>query len=142
MKKIFSFFVLISLFVLSCSKSPGTGGTSTIRGRIWVRQYDKACSTLNSAYWGYKQTVYIQYGNGVGLNANGGSTQTDYNGYFEFDFMLNGSYTLFVYSADSTKIVGPPLNPTAPQKAIVWTTSISKRKQTVDQGTIDILVAK
>ena len=145
-KNIFLYFFIsfIALNIVSCKKSPGPGGTSTIKGRIWVRQYKRPGNTTPpftnlNAFWGYKQTVYIQYGDGTGLNANGGSTNTDYNGYFEFDYMRSGKYTLFIYSDDSLAIAGPPVNYQAPQKAVIVNTEITKRKQTIDVGTMTIL---
>lgn len=142
-----SFFVIILctpiIFLFnSCKKEAGEGGTSVIRGRIWVRQYDALCSKLQNSYWSYKEKVYIQYGDGVGLNANGKNTDTDNNGYFEFEYLRNGNYKIFIYSADSTSIVGLPRNPNAPKKSVVLNVEITKRKQTIDLGKITILETK
>lgn len=145
MKKIFAFIFLslvVTILNFACKKMPGPGGTSKITGRIWVRQYDKTFSTLNFKYWGGNYNVYILYGDEPGLSGQGQNTKTDYNGYFEFSYMLNGKYKVYAYSADSLAVIGPPLNPTAPQKAIVIEAEITKRKQTIDLGTIAILLNK
>jgi hypothetical protein len=145
MKKYFficSLLVLMAFVSNSCKKQPGTGGMATIQGKIWVRQYDKLFSTLNYQYAGYNQTVYILYGNTPGLGGNGQSTKTDYQGNFQFQYLQKGDYKIYVYSADSVAVVGPPLNSKAPQKAIVQDVTISGRKQVEDIGTLTILLNK
>ena len=135
-------FILAALLVNSCKKEQGTGGMATIRGKIWVRQYDKVFSTLNYQYAGYDQKVYILYGNTPGLAGSSQDTRTDYQGNFQFQYLQKGDYKIYVYSADSAAVTGPPVNSTAPQKAIVKEVTISSRKQTEDIGTITILINK
>jgi len=139
MKK--NLLVLVGTFVMfvafiSCKKDPGSGGTSTVKGKVWVRQYDPGFSAVLSQYAGADQTVYIIYGDEV----NYGATQkANYNGEFEFQYLRNGKYKIYIYSADSAGTVGPPANPLAPKKAIVKEVEITKRKQTVDAGTLVVL---
>lgn len=132
------------LFILlwlssSCKKNPGKGGTSTIQGRVWVRQYDEVFSTLNYAYWAKDENIYISYGDDPGYSDN---TSTDYEGRFFFPSLYKGSYTIFTYSADSAKVTGPPLNPDAPDSAIVLSIEITENKQEYDAGTLTILKNK
>lgn len=133
------FFVTLSVIEVSCSKGPGPGGQASIRGKVWVKQYDKTFSTLNYKYWGYNETVQIIYGSAL---SPGASVRTDYDGNFEFLYLQKGDYTVYVYSSDSAAVAGPPLNPTAPQKAIIKNVTITSTKQTLDAGTFTILKNK
>ncbi len=142
MKKHAALFICLALILslhISCNKDPGSGGTSTIQGKVWVKQYDKIFSTLNFQYAGYNQTVYIIYGGSLSPDDN---VKTDYNGNFEFKYLREGSYKVYVYSADSAAVVGPPINSNAPQKAIVKEVSITSGDQTVDTGTLTIAINK
>ena len=142
MKKYFVVLIcvtLISSLYISCNKDPGSGGTSFIRGKVWVKQYDKTFSTLTYSYGGYNQTVYILYGTSLSPNNN---VKTDYDGNFEFQYLREGSYKIYVYSSDSAAVAGPPINPNAPQKAIVKNVEITSGDQTVDAGTIEIAINK
>jgi|ERR1035437_6551465 hypothetical protein len=145
MKKYFfivSVLLLVTFVANSCKKQPGTGGMATIQGKIWVRQYDRYFAALSYQYAGNNQSVYILYGNTPGLGGKGQNTKTDYQGNFQFQYLQQGDYKIYVYSADSAAVIGPPLNRYAPQIAILKDVNISGRKQTVDIGTLTILINK
>ena len=81
-------------FFLSCSKGPGTGGSSTIRGKI----YDTVTNTLGQhvdSGYAMKEDVYIVYGTDV-FYANKTSTGDD--GTYEFPYLKKGNYTIYAYS--------------------------------------------
>ncbi|MGD9993405.1 MAG: hypothetical protein AB7S69_08905 [Salinivirgaceae bacterium] len=83
----------------ACEKPEGTGGTSSIVGRVWVRDYNADFSRVVSEYWGEEEDVYIIYGND---SIHSDDAETSYNGYYRFNYLQNGEYTIFVYSKDST----------------------------------------
>jgi hypothetical protein len=137
MKKIILIFpIFFGVSFSSCKKEPGEGGTSSIKGKVWVRKHDPGFTTVLNQYAGADEDVYIIYGEQIGVSDR---VRTDYQGNFEFRFLRKGNYKIYVYSKDSAAIVGPPSNPTAPNMAIVKDVSITAKKQTVDVGTIVIL---
>jgi hypothetical protein len=90
---------MTALFFESCEKTEGTGGTSSIIGRVWVRNYNADFSQINAEYWAEEEDVYIIYGNDT---IHSDDTKTSYNGSYRFDYLQKGEYTLFAYSDDST----------------------------------------
>jgi hypothetical protein len=91
------FFLAIVAF-LGCKKDPGFGGNATIRGSVWVKDYNSTFTTLIGEYAGKDVYVYIVYGDHVGYDKR---VKTDYNGDFEFPFLYEGEYKVYVYSLDS-----------------------------------------
>ena len=51
------------LLLFSCSKVEGEGGAATIKGKITVKDYNNAGTTLQDTYPGADRDVYIVYGN-------------------------------------------------------------------------------
>lgn len=93
--------VLLALFMLysSCSKEPGDGGNSMIKGRIIERRYiiypgnytEKALTD---------EDVFICYG--VDDNTVDDRVRTSFDGSFKFSELRKGWYRVFVYSEDTT----------------------------------------
>lgn len=139
-KKLFIVCCLLSivycLFLSSCKKESGSGGNSSIKGKIWVRQYVLNFSSLDEEYAGADEEVYIIYGDETSY---GDRIRSDYEGDFEFKYLRKGSYKIYVYSEDSAAIVEPPIHPYAPKIAIIKEVEITDKKQTVDAGTFTIL---
>jgi hypothetical protein len=52
MKYIALFFTLIVFGLVSCEKDPGSGGTSSITGKIWILDYNAEYTHLNAEYYG------------------------------------------------------------------------------------------
>tara|TARA_R110002072_G_scaffold303134_1_gene495200 strand:- start:27538 stop:27933 length:396 start_codon:yes stop_codon:yes gene_type:complete len=119
--------LVLSLGFSSCKKIEGTGGSSSIVGKIRAEVYDGAGNLL-TAYDIAKEDVYIIYG--------GESTifddrfRTSYDGSFKFEFLEKGDYQIFVYSKDITLPSG--------KSVIIIDANISKNKSTIDLGTIVI----
>jgi hypothetical protein len=130
---IFVFSIILSS---SCKKGPGEGGRATIKGKIWVRKHDPATYDVVDNYAGADDDVYIIYGDET---TYGGHQKTDYQGDFEFNYLRKGNYKIYVYSDDSAKIVGPPVNTLAPKAVIVKDITISDKKQVEDVGIITVL---
>jgi hypothetical protein len=100
-KPLIIFFVTITFaFVLSsCEKEPGAGGTSSILGRVYARDYNSTFTVLQSEYYAPDIWVYLVYGNDKDY---GDRIKTSYNGTYEFKYLRPGDYHVYSYSKDST----------------------------------------
>jgi hypothetical protein len=121
------------LFLTACEKGPGEGGNSSIKGSVWVRNYNSSFTVLNGEYPGAGEDVYIIYGDEI---ANGDKIETNHEGNYEFKYLRPGKYKIYVYSQDSAAVVNGNAN--APDKAIVQEVEITDRKQTVEAPLITI----
>ncbi|MEA3494658.1 MAG: hypothetical protein U9R42_01340 [Bacteroidota bacterium] len=103
MKKIvLSIFVVIAIFLLqSCEKTEGEGGTASIIGKVFVKDYNSEFTTLKAEYYAPDEEVFIVYGNDVVYNDN---FKTHYDGTYLFEYLRKGKYTIFVYSKDSSGV--------------------------------------
>ena len=68
-----------SFLFFSCKKEEGEGGMATIRGSVWVRDWDKNFNLMMYEYPGLDEDVFIVYGDQVGY---GDKLSTDLNGNF------------------------------------------------------------
>lgn len=133
MKKIALFIMLTGLFSLisSCNKAAGEGGTSVIKGKIYIQNYNSSGTVITGEYYGQEVDVYIIYG--TESNYFNDRIRTSYDGSFEFPYLAKGRYRIFVYEKcfDSTQC------PSGTKEVIVEA-NITKNKSTVDVGTITI----
>lgn len=121
--------ITCSLFLFnSCKKDEGEGGNSSIRGDVWVRDYNGTFTTLNGEYPGADAEVYILYGDELAV---GDRIRANHEGKFEFKYLRPGNYKIYCYSKDSTM--------TAPsgQVAVIKEVEVGK-KETVEAGRITI----
>lgn len=81
------------------TKLPDDGGGGKIVGRVKARDYNTTFTQLLSEYYFADEYVYLVYGNNQGYAAR---IKTDYNGYYRFDNLRKGPYSVYVYSKDST----------------------------------------
>jgi hypothetical protein len=102
----------------SCAKGPGEGGNCTIIGYVEV-------DDLGLIYPGADEDVYIVYGDDI---TYGERIKSSYDGRFEFKYLREGSYTVYVYS----DALPPEPSGTVAIKKII---EINDDKQTVDAGT-------
>lgn len=125
--------VLLAACILSagCKKDPGPGGKASIRGRIYVKDYNTSVTTLLSEYYGAGENVYICYGEDqtASNDVNSGA-----DGSFEFKYLRTGHYTIFVMTRD-TSIKYSGADTEIPLKFGV---DISGKKEIKDLGTITI----
>jgi len=98
MKLFFGFLTLV-LLTFACEKGPGRGGSSTIRGRVVVHEYNRDFTFLRDTFPGAKEDVYLIYGDDV---VYGDRFEAHYDGTYEFNYLREGHYTVFAYSKDST----------------------------------------
>jgi hypothetical protein len=125
------FISVLGLFALSsCEKEEGEGGTSSITGKVVVRQYNSNFTTLVEQYYAPDENVYIVYGDDV---VYGDKTSTNYDGTFKFDYLREGNYKVFVYSEDSANY------PTQKEIPVIREVKITKRNQEVTVNQIVIL---
>jgi len=87
-------FLVLSM-VMGCTKPEGTGGTSTISGKVYAFNYNNA-GVLQGEYYLSGENVYIIYGSGD--NFYDDSYKTSFDGSFRFQYLRQGTYTVFVYS--------------------------------------------
>lgn len=95
-KRITQYLPLLVLLLVfgSCEKDPGSGGTSTIKGKVVINEISNSGSIL-SAYDGAEERVYIIYGDNEIYDD---VVRASYDGQFKFDNLFKGTYTVFVYS--------------------------------------------
>ncbi len=89
--------IVIVLFLEnSCQKGPGIGGEASITGKITGITYDKKTFTyiLDSGAVGNLK-VNIIYGDDIQVDA---SQNSSYDGSYDFQYLRDGNYTIFVYS--------------------------------------------
>ncbi len=134
MRKIqFMLMVVMVMFIAgfaSCSKEEGPGGTSTIVGKVWVRDYNSNFTILNREYWAIEQDVYLVYGSDAIYSDR---FRTNYDGSYWFQYLREGDYTVFAYSKDSTFTVASEVIP------VMVKVSISDKGQTIEAPVITIL---
>jgi hypothetical protein len=134
MKKSLSFLIAVSfLIVTSCKKPAGEGGNSSIKGKIWVTNWNSNFTTLINDYPGADQDVYIIYGDDASY---GNKLKSGPDGVFEFKYLRTGKYKIYTYSKDKDAYLAGDYN--APKNAVIVETEITKKKSTVDIGIINI----
>jgi len=135
MNRILLFSTFILLFLLfSCKKPAGEGGNSSIKGMINITNWNATFSVITGVYSGADIDVYIIYGNDI---TYGDRIKTGPDGVFEFKYLRKGSYKIYVYSKDKDAFLSGNSNP--PDIAIYIGAEITKKKQQVDVGTIEII---
>src|SRR5688572_16962869 len=120
------FSVLCSLFV-SCEKGPGEGGRTSIIGKVWAEEWDDISYTVHYDSldrWAADEDVFIIYGDDISF---GERIRTGPDGVFEFKYLREGEYTIYVYSEAVENV-----SSTAGGKA-----AISKRVSIPKKGTFD-----
>lgn len=89
----------VPMMMISCKKEPGTGGKSTIYGKVLVKDYNSTFTVLQETYYGPEIWVYLIYGDDRDY---GDRIQTSYDGTWEFKYLRAGTYKVYVLSKDST----------------------------------------
>jgi hypothetical protein len=128
-------FSLISLVILgmvafSCKKDEGIGGTSSIKGKVIIRQYNGNFTDLIEQYYATDEDVFIIYGDDP---VYGDKVTTNYDGTYEFSYLREGNYKIYSYSKDSANYPTKHLIP------VIVNATISGKKQTVAAKDIIIL---
>lgn len=92
-------FFLLMMVAISCDVEEGVGGSATIKGTLILEQYNDDYTALIDSMPAADKRIYIQYGDEKAVSDD---VRTSYDGYFEFDYLYEGNYTVFYYSEDST----------------------------------------
>ena len=121
--------LFIATLFVACEKPEGEGGKAAIKGSIWTEDWNTTFTVLQSEYAAADVDVYIIYGNNVSYSDR---TRANYNGEYEFKFLREGNYKIYVYSKDKS------LQSPSGQIAIVKEVKISKKKETVTVDRITI----
>ncbi|MEI6899861.1 MAG: hypothetical protein WCL00_08285 [Bacteroidota bacterium] len=90
-------FCITILF--SCKKDPGEGGTSSLFGKVYAKDYNSTFTVLQGEYYVPDKWVFIVYGDEKDY---GNRIRTNYDGTYEFKYLRPGTYHIYVYSKDST----------------------------------------
>lgn len=125
--------LITTLFIItlisSCKKPAGEGGKASIKGTLWIEDWNSSFTIKNSEYAAYDEDVYIIYGDDVSYSDK---TKSNYNGEYEFKYLRKGKYKIYVYSKDKT------LTSPSGEVSVVKEVEITNKKgaTTVDQITI------
>lgn len=92
-KLLFLSFLIQSCVLNSCDKGPGEGGTSTLKGKIKIEDYNGA-GVLQATYYAAEERVYLIFGD---ADFYGMDTRTSFDGTYEFKYLKKGSYNIFAY---------------------------------------------
>ncbi|MCY7409801.1 MAG: hypothetical protein LH473_05975 [Chitinophagales bacterium] len=92
------FLIVIVLALSSCKKDAGEGGTSSIKGKIYIKDFNSA-GQLQAEYYATEERVYIIYGD---ADFYGNDTRTSFDGTYQFNYLRKGSYTIFAYQKCDT----------------------------------------
>ncbi len=91
--------IVLSFFIISCDKEEGEGGTSTIAGKILVRNYNSNFTIIKGEYYAPDVDVFIIYGND---SIHADDFKTSIGGWYRFEFLNKGEYTIYAISDDAT----------------------------------------
>jgi len=101
MKHSLILLIVFLLFSVSCSKTEGLGGTSSVEGKVYVLDYNQELTTKLGEYYGADIDVFIIYGDD---NIYSDDFATSYDGSYRFENLQPGNYKVFAYSEDTTGI--------------------------------------
>lgn len=99
--KLIVLLVLLGAGITSCNKDEGFGGSSTIKGRLFLYQYNDDFSLVIDSAPAKEKEVFIVFGNDPDF---GDRIRTNFDGYFEFKFLHEGNYTIYYYSEDPNNL--------------------------------------
>lgn len=84
---------LLCIIVSSCKKQPGYGGLATVTGRVYVYDYNNSNILEAEGYTG-DINVFLNADDTPGLLDD---ISTDFDGYYRFDGLRKGKYTVWVF---------------------------------------------
>lgn len=130
MKNLIHIIAVAFLFTtVSCKKTAGEGGDSSITGKILVETRLVLTNplTIQSTLPALDEDVYIIYGDHISPD---NKIETNYNGEFEFRNLRPGKYSVYVYSNDTLGIND--------KMFILKEVTINGKEESIDLGEITI----
>jgi Membrane carboxypeptidase (penicillin-binding protein) len=92
---VYSFLLLF--LVSSCNKGEGIGGTSSVEGYVYsIRHHEDDSRFPIDTVPASKEDVFIIFGDD---DYFGDDIETDESGFYKFDYLRKGNYTVFAYSS-------------------------------------------
>lgn len=91
--------LVLIIMIGSCKKPAGPGGMASIKGKIYVKNFDAAGYGLISQYYSPGENVYICYGTSTEIG-NNVTSSTD--GSYQFLYLNKGHYKIFALSRDTS----------------------------------------
>ena len=89
--------VLVSFAVVSCNTGEGSGGTGAIEGTVYkVMHPDDNYNLDTDTVLAAKEDVFLVYGT---QQFYGDDEETDHTGFYRFDYLRPGTYTVYAYSS-------------------------------------------
>ena len=126
------------VFLSSCAKDEGEGGTSTIKGKLMLKKYNNSYTALLSESPAPDENVYIIYGSDHDTYDN--DYKTSYNGEYEFKYLQKGTYKIFAYTTDTAGVAAAGyVDENKPKIPVFATVEISKNGSTVTATELTIL---
>ena len=102
MKQVFLkaiYTVMLVTVITACEKPPGPGGKATIKGKVYLVDFDNTQYYTYGKGYAAGEKVYICYGES---NIVGNDVRTGINGEFEFRHLNKGKYRIFVNTVDTS----------------------------------------
>ncbi|MBN2612243.1 MAG: hypothetical protein JXB00_11850 [Bacteroidales bacterium] len=79
-------------------------GTSSITGRVYVRDYNNERTTLLAEYYGADERVFVVYGND---KSHFDDVRTHHNGTYQFSNLVKGTYIVYALTDPTGRQVYP-----------------------------------
>lgn len=87
---------LLSVAAISCNTGEGSGGTGAIEGTVYkVLHPDDNYNLETDTILAAKEDVFLVYGT---QDFYGDDEETDHTGFYRFDYLRPGTYTVYAYS--------------------------------------------
>lgn len=124
--------ILLAGTLSFCKKPAGPGGKASIKGKIYVKDFNTAAfGSPIAEYYAPGESVYICYGTST---TTGNSVKTGPDGSFEFLYLRTGHYKVFANSRDTSIHVSG----SSKENPVSIEVDLTGNKQTYDVGTIVI----
>ena len=93
----FLILALLSVLAVSCNTGEGPGGTGAIEGTVYkVLHPDDNFNLETDTVLAAKEDVFLVYGT---QQFYGDDAETDHTGFYRFDYLRPGTYTVYAYSS-------------------------------------------
>ena len=116
-------FSIICLGISSCKKASGLGVRASVKGKLYSGNYHSPEIPVTEEDGEPEERVYLVFGDREdGYDAD---MRTNYDGTFEFKYLRKGTYKIYAYGMDTSKVSSSPKTP------IIRTFEIADNKQNV-----------